>query len=117
MILQTHRLIENNTRNHTQESHLWSLMNNNMCVCVVSRLHKHSCIFSIGVMVFILYKLYFLSPYPKPTPHTKLLAFLDSQNTSFCVIYKIVSSWGPKKCPYKVNIYCYCYACGDIHLS
>ncbi len=36
---------------------------------------------SIGVMVFILYKLYFLSPYsnptPKPSPHRKLCAFFD----------------------------------------
>ncbi len=54
----------------------------------------------IGIMVFILYKLYFLSPYPnatrKPSPKRKLSAFLDFQNTSFCKIYKIVSSWGPK---------------------
>ncbi len=33
---------------------------------------------SIGVMIFILYKLIFISPYPKPTPHTKL-AFLHFQ--------------------------------------
>ncbi len=32
---------------------------------------------SINVMVFILYKLYFLSPYPKPFPQTKLSAILD----------------------------------------
>ncbi len=47
---------------------------------------------SIGVMVFILYKLYFLSP--KHTPYRKPFAFLYFQNTS-CVIYKLVSSWGP----------------------
>ncbi len=39
--------------------------------------------FSIGVMVFILYKPYFLSPYtnptPKPTPYRKLYAFLDKE--------------------------------------
>ncbi len=45
---------------------------------------------SIVVMVFILYKLHFLFPYlnatPKHTPHTKLSAYLDFQDTSFCMI-------------------------------
>jgi len=72
----------------------------------------------IGVMGFLLYKPYFLSPYtnptPKPTPHRKLSAFLDFQYTPFCVIYKLDSSWGPKKCPHKVKIYWYSYLCGDI---
>ncbi len=73
---------------------------------------------SIGVMVFILYKPHFLSPYtnptPKPTPYRKLSAISDCQYTPFCVIYKLVSSWGPKKCPHKVKIYWYYYTCGDI---
>ncbi len=34
---------------------------------------------SIVIMIFILYKLYFLSPTPKPIPHSKLSAFLDFQ--------------------------------------
>ncbi len=41
--------------------------------------------FHKGVMVFILYKLYFLSTYPNPTPkpttHRKLSAISDFQNT------------------------------------
>ncbi len=37
------------------------------------------------------------NPTPKPTPHRKLSAFLDFQKTSFCMIYKLVTSWGPKK--------------------
>ncbi len=61
-----------------------------------------------GVMIFILYKLYFLSPYtnptPKPTPYRKLSAFLDFQKTSFCMIYKLVCSWGPKIFPTRTRI-------------
>jgi len=44
---------------------------------------------SIGIMVFIVYKLYFLLPYPnptpKPTPHRKISAVWDFQNIFFCV--------------------------------
>ncbi len=61
-----------------------------------------------GVMIFILYKLYFLSPYtnptPKPTPFRKLSAFLDFQKTSFCMIYKLVCSWGPNIIPTRTRI-------------
>uniref|UniRef100_A0A672KR85 Aminoacyl tRNA synthase complex-interacting multifunctional protein 1-like n=1 Tax=Sinocyclocheilus grahami TaxID=75366 RepID=A0A672KR85_SINGR len=53
-------------------------------------------------MVFILYRAYILLPYtnptPKPTPHRRLSAFLLSPKNSFCMIYKLVSSWGPQKC-------------------
>ncbi len=58
-----------------------------ICICIT---HTHVWLLSlwdlsIGVMVFLLYKLYFLSPYtnptPKPTPHRKLYAFLDFQKT------------------------------------
>ncbi len=37
-------------------------------------------------MAFIMYKLYFISPYPNPTPHTKHSAFLDFQKASFSMI-------------------------------
>ncbi len=41
---------------------------------------------SIGVMVFILYKLYVLLPYTNPTPklspHKRLCAFLDFQKNT-----------------------------------
>lgn len=43
------------------------------------------------ILVFIVYKLYFLSPYPKHTHHTKPSGFLDFQIT-FLMIYKLVSS-------------------------
>ncbi len=35
------------------------------------------------------------NPTPKPTHHSDLSAFLYFQ--SFCIIYKLVSSWGPKQ--------------------
>ncbi len=58
---------------------------------------------SIDVMVFILYKLYILSPYtapiPKPNHHRRHSAILHFQKTSLSLIYKLVSSWGPKNVP------------------
>ena len=52
----------------------------------------------IGVMVFILYKLYILSPYtnttPNPSPHRKLCAISDFQYTPFCVISMRFEEWG-----------------------
>ncbi len=64
---------------------------------------------SIDVMVFILYKLYILSPYtapiPKPNHHRRHSAILHFQKTSLSLIYKLVSSWGPKIdiCPHNVG--------------
>ncbi len=59
---------------------------------------------SIDVMVFILYKLYILSPYtapiPKPNHHRRHSAILHFQKTSLSLIYKLVSSWGPKMSPH-----------------
>ncbi len=47
---------------------------------------------SIGVMVFILYKLYVLLPYtyptPKLSPHRRLCASLDFQKTPFSMFFK-----------------------------
>ncbi len=63
---------------------------------------------SIDVMVFILYKLYILSPYtapiPKPTHHRRHSAILHFQKTSLSLIYKLVSSWGPKNVPTRTRI-------------
>ncbi len=63
---------------------------------------------SIDVMVFILYKLYILSPYtapiPKPNHHRRHSAILHFQNTSLSLIYKLVSSWGPKNVPTRTRI-------------
>ncbi len=63
---------------------------------------------SIDVMVFILYKLYILSPYtapiPKPNHHRRHSAILHFQKTSLSLIYKLVSSWGPKNVPTRTRI-------------
>ncbi len=63
---------------------------------------------SIDVMVFILYKLYILSPYtapiPKPNHHRRHSAILHFQKTSISLIYKLVSSWGPKNVPTRTRI-------------
>ncbi len=56
----------------------------------------------------------YTNPTPKPTPYRKLSAFLDFQKTSFCMIYKLVSSWGPKNCSHKDKIDWYYYPCGGI---
>ncbi len=59
-------------------------------------------------MVFILHKLYFLTPYPNPTPkstpHTKLSAFLHFQNTSFCMIYKLFPHGDQEMSPQVQNL-------------
>ncbi len=50
---------------------------------------------SIGVMVFILYKLYVLLPYtyptPKLTPHRRLCASLDFQKTPFSMFLSLLN--------------------------
>ncbi len=53
---------------------------------------------SIGVMVFILYKLYVLLPYtyptPKLSPHRRRCIYIFSQKNSLCMIYKRFKLWG-----------------------
>ncbi len=65
--------------------------------------HKHTR--SIGEMVFILYKPYFLSPYtnptPKPTPYRKLCAFLLSQKTHSVWFISLLKYGDMGKCPHK----------------
>ena len=91
-------------------------MRNFSYLTVLSHTHTHTHMLcfhvlwglSIGVMVFILYKLYILSPYtapvPKPTHHRRHSAFLHFQTTSLSVIYKLISSWGPKNVPTRTRI-------------
>ncbi len=64
----------------------------------------HTCLFfglrglSIGVMVFILYKLYVLLPYTNPTPklspHRRLCAFLDFQKKHHLVCFLSLLNYG-----------------------
>ncbi len=60
---------------------------------------------SIGVMVFILYKLYVLLPYtyptPKLSPHRRRCISIFPQKNSLCMIYKRFKLWGHWKCPHK----------------
>ncbi len=66
--------------------------------------HTHTCWFlwlrglSIGVMVFILYKLYVLLPYtyptPKLSPHRRRCISIFPQKNSLCMIYKRFKLWG-----------------------
>ncbi len=60
---------------------------------------------SIGVMVFILYKLYVLLPYtyptPKLSPHRRRCISIFPQKNSLCMIYKHFKLWGHWKCPHK----------------
>ncbi len=65
---------------------------------LVSMFHR---VHYIGVMVFLLYKLYFLSPYPnpKPTPHKTFCIFTFSKKILWIICsmnYKLFSSWAPK---------------------
>ncbi len=60
---------------------------------------------SIGVMVFILYKLYVLLPYtyptPKLSPHRRRCISTFPPKNSLCMIYKRFKLWGHWKCPHK----------------
>ncbi len=68
---------------------------------------------SIGIMVFILYKLYVLLPYtyptPKLSPHRRLCISIFPQKNSLCMIYKRFKLWGHWKCPHKSPSPCNTY--------
>ncbi len=68
---------------------------------------------SIGVMVFILYKLYVLLPYtyptPKLSPHRRRCIYIFPQKNSLCMIYKRFKLWGHWKCPHKSPSPCNTY--------
>ncbi len=59
----------------------------------------------IGVMVFILYKLYVLLPYtyptPKLSPHRRRCISTFPPKNLLCMIYKHFELWGHWKCPHK----------------
>ncbi len=68
---------------------------------------------SIGVMVFILYKLYVLLPYtyptPKLSPHWRRCISTFPQKNLLCMIYKRFKLWGHWKCPHKSPSHCNTY--------
>ncbi len=67
---------------------------------------------SIGVMVFILYKLYVILTYtyptPKLSPHRRLHFYFPPKN-SLCMIYKRFELCGHWKCPHKSPSPCNTY--------
>ncbi len=68
---------------------------------------------SIGVMVFILYKLYVLLPYtyptPKLSPHRRRCIYIFPKKNAHCMIYKHFKLWGHWKCPHKSPSPCNTY--------
>ncbi len=68
---------------------------------------------SIGVMVFILYKLYVLLPYtyptPKLSPHRRRCISTSPPKNALCMIYKHFKLWGHWKCPHKSPSPCNTY--------
>ncbi len=97
-----------------------------VCICVYIYIYIHTCAhththvgfyglrgLSIGVMVFILYKLYVLLPYtyptPKLSPHRRRCISTFPQKNSFCMIYKCFKLWGHWKCPHKSPSPCNTY--------
>ncbi len=63
--------------------------------CLLGTLHRRNGFHTVQTVFSIALQAY-TNPTPKPTPYRKLSAFLYFQNTSFCMIYKLVSSWGKK---------------------
>ncbi len=68
---------------------------------------------SIGVMVFILYKLYVLLPYtyptPKLSPHRRRCISTFPPKNAHCMIYKHFKLWGHWKYPHKSPSPCNTY--------
>ncbi len=91
-----------------------------ICICTLSLTHTHTHVvfyglrgLSIGVMVFILYKLYVLLPYtyptPKLSPHRRLCISIFPPKNLLCMIYKHFELWGHWKCPHKSPSPCNTY--------
>ncbi len=105
----THRRCQSKTTRKTTAATLTSLTscsNTHKCACELGhKTHTHTHVgfyglrgLSIGVMVFILYKLYVLLPYtyttPKLSPHRRLCISIFPQKFSLCMIYKRFKLWG-----------------------
>ncbi len=96
-------------------SSLWKVLSLSLSL---SHTHTHVGFYglrglSIGVMVFILYKLYVLLPYtyptPKLSPHRRRCISTFPQKNSLCMIYKRFKLWGHWKCPHKSPSPCNTY--------
>ncbi len=112
---RTHTLAHSHTRTHTHtHAHARTLVHTH------THTHTHTHVgfyglrgLSIGVMVFILYKLYVLLPYtyptPKLSPHRRRCISIFPQKNSLCMIYKRFKLWGHWKCPHKSPSPCNTY--------
>ncbi len=92
--------------------------NSNIYICIYTHTHTHVGFYglwglSIGIMVFILYKLYVLLPYtyptPKLSPHRRRCISIFPQKNSLCMISKRFKLWGHWKCPHKSPSPCNTY--------
>ncbi len=88
------------TLTHTHKERVWSAI-------LVGTLHRRNGFYTVQTVFSIALHL--------NLPLTGNCAFLLSQKNSFCMIYKLVSSWGPKKCPQNVKIHWYYYPCYGPH--
>ncbi len=116
-LLETHARTHTHTHTHTltrTHARMHTLTH------TLSHTHTHTHVgfyglrgLSIGVMVFILYKLYVLLPYtyptPKLSPHRRLCISIFPQKNSLCMIYKRFKLWGHWKCPHKSPSPCNTY--------
>ncbi len=112
---------------HTQTSKIHSLARNKRALNLPpppphthTHTHTHTHVgfyglrgLSIGVMVFILYKLYVLLPYtyptPKLSPHRRRCISIFPQKNSLGMLYKRFKLWGHWKCPHKSPSPCNTY--------
>ncbi len=90
----------------------------NIYIYIYTHTHTHVGFYglrglSIGVMVFILYKLYVLLPYtyptPKLSPHRRRCISTFPPKNALCMIYKHFKLWGHWKCPHKSPSPCKTY--------
>ncbi len=91
------------THTHTHTTHTHTHTHTHVGFCGLWGL-------SIGVMVFILNKLYVLLPYtypiPKLSPQRRLCISTFPKKTSLCMIYKRFELRGHRQCPHKTPSNC-----------
>ncbi len=98
----THTQPTHNTHTHTTHTH---------------HTHSHTHVgfyglrgLSIGVMVFILYKLYYaIATTPKLSPHRRRCIYIFPKKNSLCMIISGLKLWGHWKCPHKSPSPCNTY--------
>ncbi len=120
--LTRHFIFQSSSSKNKKRGFCWQQMPAWDCThihtCTHTHTHTHVGFYglrglSIGVMVFILYKLYVLLPYtyptPKLSPHRRRCISIFPQKNSLCMIYKRFKLWGHWKCPHKSPSPCNTY--------